>query len=189
MTKIICLNGPIECGKDTIGTLLAKRIGSRAIIEKFAQPIRDAAIATFPQVTEENFEKQKSQGLTASSDTTLREWMIAFSEELMKPKFGDRILGQLLIERFQPSVFEDFIIITDSGFLPEAETLAEEFGPENIALFRITREGTGWRGDSRGWIEFSYPIGCGDWIRNEEGRVSRAVEDILYCLGKVGWVT
>ena len=184
MTKIICLNGPPGCGKDTIGAFLAPRLPGKVKIEKFARPIRDAAIATFPSVIEENFESMKDKPLFGSGPS-LRQWMIDFSEKLLKPLYGEEVFGKLLLLRLQKEEDLDFVIVTDCGFFEEARILESYFGAKNLILFRIWRKGKTFAGDSRGYVS---GIENTREITNAEDDPMSAVSAILEHLRWAGMV-
>lgn len=150
---IMLLNGPPGCGKDTLANAFV-RVHGFGHIEKFAQPIRDAAIATFPSVTRENFEKLKSEPL-CDSQSTLRDWMIRYSEHQMKPMFGKHIFGKLLCERVQRqrALGDNLVIITDSGFAEEAQYLIDHLESDvRFVLVHMHRKSTSFAGDSRSHI-------------------------------------
>lgn len=186
MTKVILLNGPAGSGKDTLGSGLCSRLPGDSIIEKFAQPIRDAALATFPFLTPETLDSWKETPFLADTPTTLRQWMISYSEDLMKPAFGEDIFGRLCAERLRETE-PNFAVITDSGFLLEADVLVNCFGPDNVVLFQIERDGKTFAGDSRGYIDIEDVTT--EVIYNVEDRPNIAVNEMLSLIGSdLGWL-
>ena len=175
MTKIILLNGPPGSGKDSVGSALKNlyKYSGPVYLEKFANPIRDAAMATFPWLNESNFEESKNKEIF-NTNTTLRHWMIDFSERLMKPCFGCQIFGKLLFERIENRA-EGLFIITDSGFELEAQVLIKRLGKDNITLIRLQRENKNFSSDSRDYINLPCPSFD---IFNEENKIGKTAYDI-----------
>src|SRR5258708_38765641 len=79
--------------------------------------------------------KQQKMPFSAENITTLvtiRDEMIAFSEEYMKRRYGPRIFGKLLFSRCEEqSLFYDKFVIDDNGFAPEAEYILDQVGAPN----------------------------------------------------------
>lgn len=148
--KVVLLNGPPRCGKDTIGEMLYCDLPAAALF-KFAQPIadymRDVHGIDMRTV-------QKDEPHDDLQGRTPREVAIAYSERLCKPLFGDAYFGDLLardVER-QAAQCEGMVaIVTDSGFRIEAAALARRVGPQNCLLVRLSRHGTDFAGDSRSY--------------------------------------
>lgn len=152
--KALFLNGPKASGKDTVGNILAKFYASPA---KFTWPMDTFFHATlgYPEDYEwlEIREKNKDQPLELFGGKSLRQAMIAFSEEFMKPQFGSDIFGKLLVQMMKsyanhPNIFW---VITDSGFEAEANPVIDYIGAENCYLVRLHRAGCDFKGDSRGY--------------------------------------
>lgn len=177
---IVCLNGPPGCGKDSLGLQLGTELEHIQHklpwkLEKFAQPIRDAAIATFPHVNEWNFEELKDKQIFFNGPT-LREWMISFSENLMKPLLGPHIFGELLSTRIDATTVPSFHIVTDCGFKDEVLPLVDAFKPERMILFNIHRKGHTFDGDSRSYIDLATDGLVGHRVDNWEGCLGEVVE-------------
>lgn len=158
---IVLLNGPPRCGKDALaGAFLKRRRAEDVEMEhstqlmKFARPIRDAACATFPWLSEENFEERKEQALFPGC-ATLRQWMIAYSEEFMKPLLGQEVFGHLLWQAVKDAGAE-VIVVSDCGFRIEVECLLtklEQAGARTRVRFvRLHRAGTDFTHDSRSYF-------------------------------------
>jgi hypothetical protein len=85
---------------------------------------------------------------------TFRDAMISFSEEWMKPQFGEEVFGRLALKRCtEQSIFYDRFVFDDSGFRPEAEFIVASEGAPACRLIRLDRPGCSFVGDSRGYIE------------------------------------
>jgi len=195
--RAILLNGPPLSGKDTIGRRLAMQLaacGYKTGLEKMATPIRQAALTTFPHTleTDDDVERLKNKSVFPhlNNQTTLRSWMIAYSEKLMKPLFGEQIFGHMLVDRIYINMCDcDFVVVTDCGFEDEVIPLRAWLGDDRIYLCHLHRTGYNFEGDSRSYIE---PSGLGHVdveVGEGEDEVSRAVEKILgICLSVMSGV-
>lgn len=167
------INGPAGSGKDTLAKLIAAAEPG-AYIESFAEPIRSMIYSVFfpndgPITYTHDLRDQKVKAspmpypafdayyhTKEQKHYTIRQEMIAFSEEYMKRRYGPMVFGKLLWDRVQEqAMFSKHFLIADSGFVPEAEYLISKVGPQNCALIRLHREGCTYSGDSRGYIELS----------------------------------
>lgn len=155
MIKVVFLNGPPGCGKDTAALALDRSLAASRF--KFAQPMRDALAAFLhldTQLYNEIMEDQPRKN-NPSADffgVVPREAQIKFSEEYAKPLFGRSIFGRLAvldILNSRPAL----AVISDSGFEEEAWSVINEFGAENCLLLRIRRSGCTFKGDSRSYLE------------------------------------
>jgi len=185
MTKtVVFLNGPPGSGKDTIAKIIVDACNSRpflnldqkpnpkdvhiqkhvkgsATIVKYAQPLRTAAIGAFNHLNldEDNFDKHKSSKIYEDNELTLRQWMIKYSEEFMKPIFGKDIFGKIAYSEIKEKLnVHDNIFITDSGFAEETsfivKSLNEEYdGCIKFVLVHLSREGFSFKNDSRSYID------------------------------------
>tara|TARA_R110000764_G_scaffold36736_1_gene81937 strand:+ start:12719 stop:13294 length:576 start_codon:yes stop_codon:yes gene_type:complete len=173
--KIILLNGPPSSGKDYAGELLRQDL-ELAVVRKFATEVKERTHAALGLLDEAGyplpadfFEKVKDQALVDFHGVTPRAAYIQFSEGFAKPLYGEKVFGQWLLERMQFIKDRATIVITDSGFVPEAEVLVERYGAENCLLARIHRIGYDFAGDSRSYIDLSHlNVQCQD-INNDGG--------------------
>lgn len=149
--RIILLNGPPSCGKDSIAQRYIELVDPNACTIKFAQPIRDAAMATFPHLNQRNFEQNKSLPIYPQSEATLRDWMIRFSEVLMKPLLGQSIFGAIATEKINNLEHSGTILVTDCGFLEELMYLLDN-SEYSMLLVKIRRKGTNFVNDSRSYL-------------------------------------
>lgn len=112
-----------------------------------------------------------------------RQAMIWFSEDVMKPKFGQDIFGQLAaknIERWggnNPGIFR-VVVFSDSGFVQEAQVLRDQYKAENILLVSLRREGCTFSGDSRGYID-PKDLGCQSMILHNDGEEGATASPIM----------
>ena len=116
MKKIIFLNGPPSCGKDTIANLLIEKYNGVNL--KFAQPIRNAVCGLF-NIKDENLDNVKNNTIP-NTRYRIRDVMIDIGENIIKSKlsrdwFGDTLLNTIKNE------YNDIklIVISDLGFIRE----------------------------------------------------------------------
>ena len=170
MSKIIFINGPPRSGKDYAGSVLANRkdLGLTNTNAKLSDILKVRTHALYLLFDNNNqplwhgaFESFKDHHLKEFHGLTPRQAYIAVSESWMKPTHGAGFLGELLVEKLRKH--EQTIdrrwthIITDSGFVEEAESLVEAYGKDNCSLVRIYREGYDFNSDSRSYITLAIP--------------------------------
>lgn len=163
MTKIILLNAPAGAGKDTLGSMLQTQVKEQSEVVKFASPLKSVAIQLYCNGDSRKFyefdhdQEKKSKPDDVFLGKSCRQVQIDISEVYMKPMHGQQVFGKFLANYIHKRADEgiEVFFVTDSGFRPEAEVLVEEFGPQNILLVRIHREGHSYEGDSRNYIELS----------------------------------
>jgi hypothetical protein len=155
-TKIIFLNGPPYSGKDTAAKLL-REINSNVARMAFADKLKEMfckahGFATFPEGPE------KDKPMPAPyHEKSWRQGIIAFSENYMKPTFGQDILGKLLLKQIQSLDQKPYgplpsVAISDLGFIDEALVLTAEYGKKNCCVVQMHRPGKTFLGDSRSYI-------------------------------------
>jgi hypothetical protein len=151
--RILFLNGPPGCGKDTLANHLwsVREDVSRL---KFSQPIKDALRAAY-QLTDGQLawlehHDNKSTPTPLLHGLSWRQAQIDFSEKYMKPLYGQSIFGEIALKR----TFDmgRLVLVSDSGFVPEAEVLAAHYGNDNCMVVHIKRPKHDFTGDSRSYI-------------------------------------
>ena len=151
---VIFLNGPPRCGKDTLAEHIAKVLPGFTVV-KFAHVLKEKTHALYgaPEIPHDFFEHCKDELSTFFLGVTPRQAYIAVSEKLLKPLHGEEIFGELLVNKMSTLNGRAFII-SDSGFVSEANPVLKEYGAENCALIRIHAKGRGcsFRNDSRSYI-------------------------------------
>lgn len=209
---IILLNGPPKCGKDTIAEALfddAVESGIPPYMHlKFASPLKKALNALMYESTEE-LEKYKDIDFYCERQTTTtealfepnqlvnrRKLLIALSESLIKPVFGNGHLGRILAKRIDKFLAMRVVespkgfVISDLGFIDEYNTLIKDLpvlipGVEfNVQIIQIEREGTNWDGDSRGYVTPNVP-GVSNFLRMENNETIKEAVDVIQIYMKV----
>lgn len=152
MKKIVFLQGPPRCGKDTIGAMLEHMLSAYENVSaeqlKFATPINEWMMSTFGVDCNDGHDKEI--GCIELFGRGRRETAIWYSEQVMKPRFGPEVFGEIMVNKLK-SMRRDFFIITDSGFKDEAIPVVEEFGPERCISIKVSREGRDFNSDSRSY--------------------------------------
>lgn len=162
LPKYTFINGPPGSGKSSLAALLCNN--DRTVWrESFAQPIRDMMYAVFfPEEGPISFSfdlrdmsaKQALHPYAKDAIHTNRSVMISFSENWMKPAFGNDIFGRLCYARCkEQELFYDRFVIDDSGFAHETEYIISQVGAENCLLIHLNRPGCDFAGDSRSYID------------------------------------
>lgn len=164
LPKLIFIQGPPGSGKDTVAHLL-RDFGSYTPF-KFAQPIIDAMRAQFqpffqpsgrPNRTLSEFKKHDFGPYLGGEKVTGRDIMIAWSENFMKPLFGQEVFGRLASWRAFP-LNEDRqadpfyrAVFSDSGFEAESFNLLGYVTPKNAVIIQLYRPTFTFAGDSRNY--------------------------------------
>jgi hypothetical protein len=158
VTKIILLNGPPRVGKDTAASILRKAAapGTLAVIG-FAHHLKrmvhgiylgHAGWALDPNY----FDAVKSEPQEFLAGMSWRQAYIHYSEQVTKPLHGKEWFGEMFVRAARESGCGT-VVVPDSGFREEAERVVREFGPDNVLLVKIHREGITFDGDSRSYID------------------------------------
>lgn len=155
-SKIIILNGPPGCGKDTLAELLQRIFGTgTAKITTFKEPMFQIAMAMTGMSREEWFAMYNNRDLKERRqrelcDKTVRDFMIWISEGIVKPMFGEEQFGKLASKQVQP---HGVTIFSDGGFPAEVRELHNNcYKSHMIYIVRLHRGGFSFDGDSRQYL-------------------------------------
>lgn len=175
--KVLFLNGPPRCGKDSVGRMLNEASPFVRVV-KFAHALKVATHALFAGLQgrlpvlngdgkwrcvdpyavnklclSEHYEHDKDKPHEDFMGETPRQAYIAVSEMLCKPFLGPHIFGHLLAETMQRCDSPGTVwVVTDCGFPYELKPIISLYGPDRCMLVTITREGCTYDGDSRRYI-------------------------------------
>jgi hypothetical protein len=149
---VIILNGPPGCGKDTIAAELALRHPFVEQHEMKWSVYRAVAKELF--VEPEEFEwRARDRKLKEVPhywyNKSPRALMIATSEDLIKPMFGNEHFGRQAAERVTASSAE-VCVFSDGGFKEELWPLLD--AGHKVIVLRLYREGFDFAGDSRKYL-------------------------------------
>jgi hypothetical protein len=185
MKQVIALAGPPHCGKDTIADILQIYLPATKV--PVAMPMRLAGFALLnEEYSDELYAELKETQLEEFGGMNFREWMIDFSENYMKPKFGKEVFGTLAVRAISNQLFGT-VVLSDSGFFEEQMEVVNYVGRDKYLYVRIERDGTDWSKDSRRYTNFVDPQIQTMTVRNEEDMSTIAAEQIInHCLS-LGW--
>lgn len=165
--RLILLNGPPRCGKDTTAEVILNRATRKTIQTKLAVDLKMRCHAAYglwhPKggpVHHNAFEQAKDETMECFEGLSPRAAYIAFFENWIVPTHGPQMLGTWLVRRLQ-RVLEiesaeqtskalaptEFVVISDCRRSDEVEPLREKFGSDAITIVRLHREGHTWDGD------------------------------------------
>jgi len=157
MSKFVLLNGPPGCGKDTATSHLIPYLNFRHL--KFAAPIKrmvaallECSASRLEEIKDRPNRMLRYENYLTTRDDTPRGLLIALSEELLKPRYGNSYFGNVLWSEACISPSELFVV-SDCGFQAEVERLIDNAGKANCLLIRIHREGCDFANDSRSYLE------------------------------------
>lgn len=158
--KIIWLNGPPQCGKDTAARIIQNKFKSRCYHSKLAAPIENSIRNLFKYLPDRTWKilREKNKDLISSEllNKSLREIFISFSEDWAKKVFGEGVFGELALRNLtnvlEQSPNTDLVVFSDSGFIQEIEPIIKKFGASNNLIIRIYRDGYTFNNDSRSYL-------------------------------------
>lgn len=156
MAKIIILNGPPGCGKDTIGNLLTKNVDHFMHMVSFKKPLFDIAASMLSKrdfrkfLLAYNYRELKESPLGCLNGMSPREFIIWISEEVIKPRFGSGYFGDRLTSHINEIGNYD-VVCTDGGFIDEIISLVMNSNHQ-VKLCRLHRNGFTFENDSRDYI-------------------------------------
>lgn len=157
LPKILFLNGPKLCGKDTLAKQLCMANGRRREI-KFSAPMKLAMDVLFyngsPQDwNDDGFKQAYVPGFQVSN----RDALIQMSEGWLKVQFAPDVMGRIALEKMVDYEFysagRDSYVISDGRFREEQDPIVDYFNPRDCAVVRIHRTGCGYAGDSGSYID------------------------------------
>lgn len=173
--KVIVLNGPPQCGKDTIGKELVKSIDKaiqgefKGLLLKILKQTLNLSDDTFDMMYANRELKDVKQPFF--NGKSIRDMMISISEDYIKPMLGQDYIGKYELTKIKRGD-ASCIVYTDGGFYDEIRPLLEDDSIE-LHVIQIHRVGCSFSGDSRGWL-------IGDGIDPlciaNNGTVQKAVE-------------
>lgn len=153
MAKVIILNGPAGCGKDTLARALVE-MGLAKGVASFKNPMFNIAMAALGQDAYREFldgyddraRKEKPEGFL--NGLSRRQFMIAISEQFIKPVFGDDYFGKYLAGNLPDG--DEVFVVSDGGFASEVTPIVA--AGHDVRIVRLHRDGHTFEGDSRGYL-------------------------------------
>lgn len=172
---VILFNGPPKNGKDTIAkitrTLLDSSISIPTHLMHFATPMRDMAMGAVGEKGFDRYNEIKDIDQPAFARApearfipdhtniepdcdSIRQFMIALSEDFMKRRYGKDVWGRILRHVYAPwwGKMPAVIIIPDLGFPEEYKYLLTQTLAERVMIVQVHRGEDDWKNDSREWV-------------------------------------
>ena len=153
--KIVILNGPPGCGKDTLANELIKFddvIHCEMKDKLFQICLTVSGIGATEWFNRYNDRDLKDKGWAKLGGLSQRQFMIKVSEEWIKPLFGDWYFGKQAADTVNNYTSRDYtFVFSDGGF--EGEINALRAGCRNAEIHVVQLYGRGtWGNDSRSYI-------------------------------------
>lgn len=155
MTYLIGFSGPPRSGKDSIAQTLAALLEDRHKLKvqlvAFSTPMRLAVYAMLGRHYDlAHYELHKDDPQEAFGGRSIRQAMIALTEDHVKPTYGHRFWAEAAFRgTWDPR--PDVLIVTDYGFPVEVD-VTEEAGFRRTIYAQIVRPGTSFDKDSRTYV-------------------------------------
>lgn len=151
--KVLLLNGPPRCGKDTIAQGLKTRY-PHIVLEKLALPLRECVNELEPRAKDDEwFESHKD--IVKINGLTLREYMIKHYRETAEWS-GAQWLANQFVSRLH-GLKSQTIVVTDLGRQCEANEISYVIGHANVRVVCVRRIGCTFANDSREYVTLPYP--------------------------------
>jgi hypothetical protein len=156
--KVIILNGPPGCGKDTLADHLvyggsginnAEKREFKTRLFHIASAVAGITLGELIRLNSRETKNTKTARLPGGRSP--REWLIYVSESMVKPTLGYDFFGQAAAEGLTRS--GAVYVFADGGFKPEIDEIKNAVGGSNLLVLQITRPGHTFAGDSRQYID------------------------------------
>lgn len=182
MAKVIILNGPAGCGKDTLAKELVE-LGFANRIASFKIPLFNIvkaslgakSYAEFLEGYNDRTRKEKPEDFL--NGLSRREFMIAVSEQFIKPVLGNSYFGEYLARALSDN--NKVAVVSDGGFRSEVEPIAA--AGHDTHIVRLHRAGYNFVGDSRSYIYEVNGAGSHD-IDIVPGEIQATAQAIVKCV-------
>lgn len=157
----IILNGPPNCGKDTLGAILVEYgfVKHAMKDQLYIDTAKEFGVNLYELVRRASDRELKEEPwleLTLPESDSLsrilspREALIHTSENIIKPTQGDDYFGLAAAEACRVAG-DPLVVFTDGGFQAEIAPLLKTF--HSVVVFRLQREGCSFEGDSRKYLQ------------------------------------
>lgn len=161
--KIVLFNGPPQCGKSFGSDCVMSFVRRNAVwtnprMMDFAEPLKKAAHALYCSFHGWDYYDTKEGAPHKSLPNgdflglSPREAYIGLSEDYMKAKHGDEVMGFILKKRITRESSSKVFVVPNSGFVSELQPLIDLFGQRNVLIIEVHAAEKTFAGDSRGYI-------------------------------------
>ena len=180
MRKIILLNGPPRCGKDTIAESLDEYLNSvrgdeyQVYHEKFSAPLKAGVRAIYD--LDAHIEATKDEADERILGRTYRSAQISRFNHLSRTH-GNTVLGQLFSTRI--SGRNGVFIVSDTGRFDEVFPAIKDFDADSCIVFRIHRDGTSFANDIRQYVTNTDIIGIKSFDVDNNGSIQAVTMTII----------
>lgn len=185
MTYVVGFNGPPHSGKDTIANALFEALSSEHTLpiarDALSMPMRMVGFEMIGEdYTDERYAELKDVEHSLFHGDTLRRFMIELSESFIKARYGRDFWARQLHER-APILQSThaLMIVSDIGFDEEVQYFERH---HDFLLVQLTRNGTDWSKDSRGYVAARNQVR----IANDSD-VDNAVGHVYAAMLRAGW--
>jgi hypothetical protein len=159
--RIVLFNGPPEAGKDTLSVELAQALNAPVALGRMSAPLKRAACALYDIDPEEFSQMPKEQPSEKLLGQTPRQVQVAVSEEFLKPRHGQNVLGRIMVNSLndlikacqRQNLDVGYVAVPDSGFHCELPPLVEAFGANSMVMIRLHRKDKDFSRDSRSYVD------------------------------------
>lgn len=169
--KVLILNGPPRCGKDTIAKLLCEAAPvlqgefKSILYDETAKLLRaigsDYDVPTeYPHadVVRARNENRATKELPWIGGLSVRRWLQITSEMVVKKDKGEDYFGKAAADLWYGKYIHH--VISDGGFVEEVNAVVDKFGQDNVYVVRLRRNNFEFGTDTRTYINGSNALEC-----------------------------
>lgn len=169
--KVIILNGPPGCGKDTIARLLCEVAPvlqgefkavlydeTANLLSSIIYSIDPAHDLIHPYEVRDRNEDRALKELPWIGGLSVRRWLQITSEMVCKKDHGQDYFGRRAADIWYGKYIHH--VISDGGFDAEVQAVVDKFGADNVYVVRLRRAGFDFGTDTRTYISGSNAIEC-----------------------------
>lgn len=153
MTYFLGFSGPPKSGKDTVANALAERLSPLNVqLLACSWPMRQVIYNLLGlDYSTQHYDLHKDDPQPMFGGKSIRQAMIALSEEHVKPTYGHEFWGRALLNQLWTPT-PQLVIVTDLGFPAETDVFIDRFGIDKCVFVQMIRKGCDFTNDSRGYV-------------------------------------